>query len=247
MFASDGNGRVGRRRLLLGAAALCLPPRARAAAVLTPYELARAYDRGVSRRLLPPPDEVRLYGVLAEMQLADAGRELRAPQYLLVVDTNPQVQAALLFWRLLPGSWGLVGASPVSTGGAAAGAPEPPNGVFEQAGASTPCRGPCPARVYDFGWHRAPRTMAGVEPARVHVQMRGADRAADRRLGRRCSSDCILVPATLIAYLDRYGLLDGEGPGVGPARAQLPYRGSRLLLVDSERDERPAWSPPPAA
>jgi hypothetical protein len=223
-----------------------LPPRARAAAVLTPYELAREYDRGVSRRLLPPPDEVRLYGVLAEMQLADAGRELRAPQYLLLVDTNPNVQAALLFWRLLPGSWGLVGASPVSTGGAAAGAPEPPSGVFEQAGASASCRGPCPARIYDFGWHAAPRTMPGIEPALVHVQVRAADRAAERRLGRRCSSG-ILVPASLIAYLDRYGLLDGESSGVGPARVQLPYRGSRLLLVDSERDERPAWSPPPAA
>ena len=239
-----GKGKVGRRRLLLGAAALCLPLRSRADPVLTPYELAREYERGVRQRLSLPRDEANLYGALSEMQLADAGRDLAAPQYLLLVDSNPNVQAALLFWRLLPGSYGLVGASPVSTGGGSTGAAEPPRGVFEQAGAWNRCGGRCAPRVYDFGWHAAPRMLAGTEPARVHVQLQAADRAAERRLGRRCSDDCIRLPASLIAFLDRYGLLDGDA-GPRPARALLPYRGSHLLVVDSERDERPAWSPAP--
>ena len=53
-----------------------------------------------------------------------AGCDLAAPQYLLLVDSNPNVQVALLFWVML--RLVLVGASPVSTGGGSAGAAEPP-------------------------------------------------------------------------------------------------------------------------
>ena len=63
-----------------------------------------------------PAHEERLYGFMAESQLIAFQQALTQPQYVLVVDANPHVQAAFLFWRLLPGRYELVGASPASTG-----------------------------------------------------------------------------------------------------------------------------------
>ena len=241
--------RLSRRGLLLGAAAACLPLPVPAAAIYTPHELRQAYRREVRRRLEVPRDEVRLYGSVAELQLFSTRQELVAPQYLLMVDCNPHVQAALLFWRLLAGSYELVGASPVSTGEAA----DPPRavrGLFEAAGfaggesacAQSPSR-LCRSgdlRVYDFGW---PRNHGRARAGDLRVQVRGADGAAAQRLGSPCAEDCILLPASLVAFLDEYGVLD-EGSG-RPQRHVLPFRGRHLLVVDSEREERPEWSPPP--
>lgn len=245
--------RLSRRGLLLGAAAaacLPLPAVATATAIYTPHELRQAYRREVRRRLHVPPEEVRLYGGISEMQLFSTSQELLAPQYLLVVDCNPHVQAGFLFWRLVPGSYELVGASPVSTGRERADAVDAVRGLLEEV---APAEGACalaPARtcrsgdlrVYDFGW---PALHARPVRRDLRVQVRGADGAAAHGLGSPCAEDCILVPASLVTFLDEYGVLDGDSGR--PQRHVLPFRGRHLLVVDSERDERPQWSPPPLA
>jgi hypothetical protein len=238
-----------RRRLLLGAAATCLPFPLLAASVYTPHELREQYAREVLARLHPPADEARLYGGIAELELFNVGQELLEPQYLMVIDVNPNVQAALLFWRLLPGSYELVGASPVSTL-IAGGESLLPQGLFEQARASAdaPCEGlSCgrgAQRVYDFDWRQRGDGFGLPVRAHMHLQVRAADRQAERRLGAPCSDGCILAPSSLIAFLDDYGVLD-DGVSGRVQRHVLPCRGRHLMLVDSERDDRPGWSPAP--
>src|SRR4051812_29673949 len=101
-----------RRHLLACAAAALLPLAARANAVCTPKDLARGYRAIVDRQLQVPGNEVLIYGGLAESELAGAPDGPVGPEYMLVVDSCPAVQAAFLFWRLLPGRYELIGASP---------------------------------------------------------------------------------------------------------------------------------------
>lgn len=254
-MAFHAQARLSRRGLLSGAAAaaaacLPLPVLATSTAIYTPHELRQAYRREVRRRLEVPPEEVRVYGGVSELQLFSTNQELLAPQYLLVVDCNAHVQAAFLFWRLVAGSYELVGASPVSTGRDPPGAVDAVRGLLEEVAAADgacarsaaqTCRS-SELRVYDFGW---PRGHARPVRRDLRLQVRGADGAAAQRLGSPCAEDCILLPASLVAFLDEYGVLDaGSGR---PQRHVLPFRGRHLLVVDSERDERPGWSPPPRA
>jgi hypothetical protein len=245
--------RFSRRHLLLAAAAAgAVPLRTWATAVLTPYELAQHYRSEVLARLDVPKDEVRLYGDIADDQLVNLQRQLRAPQYLLVVDRNPHVQTAFLFWRLLAGSYELVGASPASTGSAQSDRLETPQGLFELAGlaeARSMC-GRAPSercagalRVYEFG---SPPSRWPRSPAALRLQVRGADRSGERLLGTPCSDGCVLLPPSLIAFLNEYGVLDADAADAAQ-RHVLPYRGRHLLVVDSDRDQRPDWSPRPTA
>lgn len=250
MGASVSAGTVGRRRLLMAAAASCLPALARATPIYAPQHVAEQYARQVGRRLHLPPEEARIYGAMAELQLTTHQQVLWAPQYLLLVDCNPHVQAAVLMWRLAGGSYQLLGASPVSTGGPVR--PEhleTPQGVFEQqvaCDAGLACRGPSP-RVYDFGWQRARKATGRGPFFPLRLQARAADGRAAQRLGSACSDGCVLMPPSLLAFLDRFGLLDARMPQQALADdIALPYRGRFMLVVDSEREERPAWSLGPA-
>lgn len=249
MSAASRISALSRRRFLVGAAA-CLPVPGIAGIVYTPRELMEQYRRDVTPRLAIPGEEVRLYGGMAELQLHYLGGELRTPQYLLVIDRNPYVQAAMLFWRLQPGSCALVGAAPASTSAAANEDAHPAPGLFEQAGAGLwSCAGTCARgkqRVYDFGLQQPNRALAIRVDADLQVQVRSADRQAERRLGAPCADRCILLPASLISFLDEYGILD-DGVERRAQRHLVPYRGRHLLLIDSEREERPAWSPAPPA
>lgn len=248
MGASTSPGTFGRRHLLIAACSAALPFSARGVGVYTPHELAQSFVSRVPQSLRPPEREVRLYGAIAELHLMTHRQALEAPQYMLVVDKCPQVQAAFLLWRLVAGHHQLVGAAPVSTGDEARGdAFETPQGVFEhqdqegQAGSR---------RVYDFGMQRTRVTLASGKGKLVdmRLQMRAADRASERLLGTAHSDGCILLPATLVDFIDEFGLLDGAGQGEAPRRASrhvLPFRGRHIVVVDSERDERPSWSPSP--
>ncbi len=248
-------GSLGRRRLLIAAAAAsCFPLAVHAAGICTPHDLAQHYASRVDRRLPMPAEMVELYGLLIEAGLLDYERATRAPQYLLVVDSNPHVQAAFLFWRLMAGSYRFIGASPASTG--CLGRPhhvKTPQGLFDQAHRAARV-GAAPAdrhgrlRVYDFSRQRAYSAAGIAVDAAMHVQARAADAKTQRLLGSAQSDGCILLPPTLIALLDEFGILDGAVTGSSQARAggqQLPYPGRYLLVVDSEVDERPQWSPLP--
>lgn len=250
MGASVSAGSVGRRRLLMAAGASCLPAWGSATTIYAPQHVAEAYARQVARRLEPPAYEARIYGAIAELHLLMHQQVLWAPQYMLVVDANPHVQAALLMWRLAAGSYEILGASPVSTGGPVR--PEhleTPQGVYQQEVAcdgGLACRGAGP-RVYDFGWQRA-RSATGRGPLfPLRLQALAAQGRAVQRLGSACSNGCVLLPASLMAFLDRFGVIDAALPEQAVASDfALPYRGRYMLVVDSERDQRPGWSPAPA-
>lgn len=236
-------GGFGRRSFLLAAAAAATQPFAAAAApIYTPHEVAEAFRAGVARRLSVPPEEEALYAWLAEVQLLDSARSLWEPQYLLVVDRDPHVQAALLYWRLSGRSYQLLGAAPVSTGGPAG--PdhvETPVGAFVQQ-PLPPRQGTEGSRVFDFGWQRA-RAASGRGPlVPARLQARAALGSARLTLGRNSSNGCVLLPDDATALIDELGLLDGGARG-DPQR--LPYAGRMMLVVDSQRGERPAWSPAP--
>ena len=249
-------GTLGRRRLLIAAAASCLPLAGRAAGIYTPYELAQRYREQVDLRLSLPAEEVRRYGAAAEEELIDYDEVLRAPQYLLVVDSNPNVQAAFLFWRLMAGHYQLIGASPVSTAGPVqVSRLESPQGLFDQAHhaaaaravAATPRGG---LRIYDFSSRRARVAADSAGRSNLRLQARAADRQSARFLGSARSDGSILLPATLIAFLDEFGVLDAGAAGTVPTaegRPRLPYPGRFMLVIDSERDDRPEWSPSPEA
>jgi hypothetical protein len=225
-----------RRELLLTAASLSLPGLARAGVVSTPHELMEQYARDVTPRLHLPADEVRLYCSIAEWQMCGNARDMLDPQYLLVIDRNPNVQAALLVWRLWSGSYELVGASPVAAGTTPLDSAQSAQDLLVQVGAN---RRRGRSRVYEFEPVGAPH--GGAAP---RVELRSAPPGGEDSLGAPCPDGCIQLPASLVAFLDEYGILDQDAPG----RAQrhvLPCRGRHLLLVDSERDERPAWSPAP--
>jgi hypothetical protein len=245
-----------RRRFLAAAAAACALPAAQATPIYTPHDMAQLYAQRVTRRLAVPENELALYGGMTEMLLMAEQRRLIEPQYLLVVDNNPQVQAALLFWRLWAGSYRFIGASPVSTGGPVR--PdhfETPQGVFAQAPGTDVMGGPgCEAtrpamcrrdgpRVYDFGWQRARSATGRGRLMSMRLQALAAEPRAERKLGLAISNGCVLLPASLVAFLDEYGLLDGpRDDGM-----QLPYRGRYMMVLDSERLDRPEWSPAPRA
>jgi hypothetical protein len=67
----------------------------------------------------------------------------------------------------------------------------------------------------------------------------------------------VRVPASLNRLIDQYGLLDADYEDalargarfwvLHPARTPTPWSGRYLVVVDSGRTARPAWSPPPMA
>ena len=230
-----------RRSLLLSAAAALAPLGALADGVCTPRELARRYAAVVDRQLQVPGNEALIYGGLAENELGDVRQTLLGPQYLLVVDSCPAVQAAFLFWRLLPGRYELIGASPASTGNPEqAGCLPTPVGVFAQGEVESGRK--LASRVYDFGRHRTRRsTGSGFEDLRL--QARAATGRSGALLGRAQSHGCILLPPGMVAFLDQFGVLDdGRKDGVTPSGEALPFAGRYLVVTDSERDERPDWA-----
>jgi hypothetical protein len=229
-----------RRSLLLSAAAALAPLPALANGVCTPSELARRYRSLVDRQLRVPAGEALIYGGLAENEIASCGHTLLGPQYVLVVDSCPAIQAAFLFWRLLPGRYELVGASPASTGNPEqAGCLQTPQGVFAQAQVEYGRR--LTSRVYDFGRHRA-RRASGAGFSELRLQARAATGRSGALLGRVQSDGTVLLPPGLVAFLDHFGVLDsGRQEAVTPTGEALPFAGRYLVVIDSERDERPDW------
>ena len=207
----------------------------------SPEELAPAYLAQVDRVLDVPVAEVRRYASLAEAALQSAGVAPAAPQYLLLVDRDPWVQAALLLWRSAAGTYSLVGASPVSTG-RSGGADDysTPVGVFDRRRADdSRSTGAADAqgirwwgteglRIYDFGWHAVPPGWGDGKAARMRLLVHSVDtEALERRLGSAQTSGTVWIPSSLNQLLDRYGALH------------------TLVVVHSGRTGRPAWSPAP--
>jgi len=228
--------------MLLSAAAALAPWPAFAAGVCTPRELSQRFAAGVAQKLDVPQNEVWIYAGLAEAELAGHPDGLLQPQYLLVVDCCPSIQTAFLFFRLLPGRFQLVGATPASTGSPLRpGCLETPCGVFPQASVSDAGRAMA-SRVYDFGTQRARRASGGGYGA-LHLQARAAVGRNRALLGTAHSDGRVLLPPSLVAFLDTYGVLDAQRTDrTTPEGDHMPFAGQYLVVIDSEREERPDWA-----
>lgn len=232
--------------------------------------MAAEYRMRVDRRLEVPADETRRYAQLAETALQRAGADTAQAQWLLVVDRSPWVQASLLFWRSAAGQYLLAGASPVSTG-----RPgtfdhfDTPLGVFPHTPDNPDFRaegtvnengirgyGVKGMRVFDFGWQKVPKGWGQGDVIQMRLQVHATDPdALEPRLGSAQSKGCIRIPATLNRLLDHYGVLDAQYEQLVRAgqklwvlagdREPVADAGSYLVVVDSERDARPQWSPAP--
>jgi hypothetical protein len=240
------------------------------AAPLAPPEVAAEYQRQVDRRLEVPQEEVRRYAQLSEAALQRAGMVPATAQWLFVVDRNPWVQASLLFWRSGQGEYRFAGASPVSTG-----MPgsfdhfETPLGVFPHTPANPDFRaegtvndngirgyGVRGMRVFDLGWQRVPKGWGDGNVIAMRLQLHATDPdALEPRLGSAQSKGCIRIPASLNRFLDHFGILDAEyerQAGAGEKvwvlrddRMPAADAGQYVIVVDSERGDRPDWSPAP--
>ncbi|CAN5498544.1 L,D-transpeptidase [soil metagenome] len=236
-----------------------------------PVPLADEFLRDVAPRLLLPDDERTAYALRLQDALNAAQVMLAAPQFVVLVDRSPKVQAALLYWGSAERGWGFVGATPVSTG--LPGKFEhflTPLGVFDHSLANPDFRaegtknelgfrgyGVKGMRIYDFGWIASPRGWGDGAMGQLRLQMHSTDPVlAAPRLGTPQSEGCVRIPATLNDFIDRHGLLDEDyerAVASGDAlwvlrkdRTPAPSPGRYLVVVDTQRTERPAWSPLPA-
>ena len=237
-----------RRSVLLAAAGAALAPlqavSASSVAVCTPRELSQRFDAAVAQRLQVPQNEAAIYASLAEVELSAHRGVGPQPQYLLVVDSCPFIQTAFLFWRLLPGRYQLVGATPASTGNPQRpGCLETPCGVFPQGSAWDAGRAQA-ARVYDFGTQRA-RIAGSAGYGALQLQARAAVGRSRALLGTAQSDGRVLLPPSLVAFLDGHGVLDGQrSEARSPQGEPVPFAGRYLVVIDSERDEKPDWAVP---
>jgi hypothetical protein len=247
------------------AAGLSMPAHAQ-----TADELTALYRAQVDLRLELPAAEATRYAGLAEDALARAGVRPEQAQYIAVVDRDPRVQAFLLYWRSSAGEYRWIGASPVSTG--RPGSFDhfaTPLGVFDHTPDNPDFRaegtlndngirgyGAKGLRVYDFGWQTAPKGWGDGAVTQMRLQMHATDPdALERRMGSAQSKGCVRIPASLNRLLDHYAVLDAayqELIAAGhrlwvlpPERQPVPDAGRYLVVLDSQRQERPQWSPAP--
>lgn len=176
----------------------------------------------------------------------------------------------MLYWLPQAGPPILLGATPVSTGRVGQFDHfETPTGVFAHSLANPDFRaqgtrnangifgyGLKGARVYDFGWQQARKGWGDHAIGTMRLQMHATDPyVLEPKLGTAQSKGCIRIPATLNHLIDRLGLLDADYELAAALvttpwvllRDRLPQAGAGryLIIVDTERDQRPDWSARP--
>jgi hypothetical protein len=238
----------------------------------TGTRLASLYQQQVDRRLAVPEPEQRRYAAILSQALTGAGLEKLQAQYIVLVDRDINVQAAMIFWKSEAGDFHFIGASPASTG-----KPgrfehfETPLGVFPHTLDNLDFRaegtrnefgilgyGRQGMRIYDFGWIDAPKGWGDGRQSEMRLQMHSTDPTLlEPRLGSTQSKGCIRIPASLNRFIDHYGILDEAYDGaltagrqlwvLSPDREPTPWSGQYLVVVDTERRRRPQWSPAPRA
>ncbi|NIF43853.1 hypothetical protein F3J14_23830 [Burkholderia sp. Tr-862] len=234
-------------------------------------DMRKDFTQEVTRRLNVPASEQRAYGVRLQNALADADLGDLAGEYVVMVDRAPNVQALFIYFRATPTNpWLMIGASPVGTGW-----PGKydhfltPLGVFHHSPDNMDFRaegttndngirgyGQRDMRIYDFGWVDGERGWGkgGKSPMRFQMHATDPDRL-EALLGIRHSKGCVRIPASLNTFLDRHGILDDDYQARVEAGKSLwvlrhdrditPIAGRYLVVIDSARKTRPAWSPAP--
>ena len=235
-------------------------------ALLDGTTLAQNYAQEVRARLTVPDDEQEAWALLLSTLLAD--KDL-APQYVILVDRNPFIQAVAIYWMAPDRTFQFIGASPASTG-------KPgsfdhfvtPTGIFEHTIDNPDFRaegtrnengilgyGRRGMRVYDFGWQQAERGWGSGGEGTMRLQMHATDpERLEIRLGTIQSKGCIRIPATLNTFIDRHAILDADYEQAmasgqtfwvfSQTREPTPWSGRYLVIVDTERTSRPPWSSP---
>lgn len=243
-----------------------------AADISQPVPLVQEFERDVASHLLIPAEESQAYGERLNNMLVSAEASVSMPQFVILVDRSVFVQVLFLYWGSASQGWNLVGATQVSTG--LPGNYEhflSPLGVFDHSMANPDFRakgtknkngfrgyGKKGMRIYDFGWIGAPRGWGDGSMGVLRLQMHATDPdRAESRLGTPQSEGCIRIPATLNDFIDRYALLDEdyERAVAGGSRLWILRRdrtptsspGRYLVVIDSQRTERPVWSPLPVS
>lgn len=234
-------------------------------------DMRKRFSQEVTRRLNVPANEQRAYGDRLQNTLADGDLGDLAGEYVAMVDRAPNVQALFIYFRATPANaWLIIGASPVGTGW-----PGKydhfvtPLGVFHHSPDNMDFRaegttndngirgyGKRDMRIYDFGWVDGERGWGkgGTSPMRFQMHASDPDRL-EPLLGIRHSKGCVRIPASLNTFLDRHGILDDDYQARVEAGKSLwvlrhdrditPIAGRYLVVIDSARKTRPAWSPAP--
>jgi hypothetical protein len=233
-------------------------------------QLATLFQQQVDRRVDVPAAERRRYATLLAQTLTEEGFGSVPAQYVLLVDRNAFVQAAMIFWKSDSGEFDFIGASQASSG-----QPgrfehfETPLGVFPHSLDNPDFRaegtrnefgilgyGRKGLRVYDFGWVAAPRGWGDGHQSAMRLQLHSTDPdLLEPRLGSIQSKGCIRISASLNKFIDRYGILDAQyehalatGQSfwvLSPDREPTPWSGQFLVVVDTQRNRRPEWSRTP--
>jgi len=232
-----------------------------------------AFEHDVTRRLKVPMPEQRAYGDRLERALTQNELGNLSGEYVVLVDRNENAQALFIYFRAAPAdSWQMIGASPVATG-----RPGQydhfvtPLGVFEHTPDNMDYRaegtmnqngirgyGRHDMRIFDLGWAQAERGWGKGGISQMRFQMHATDPdKLEPILGIRHSKGCVRMPASLNVFLDHYGILDrdydalvADGKSLWVLhtdRVSTPWAGRFIVVVDSQRKARPAWSPMPGA
>jgi hypothetical protein len=236
-------------------------------------EMRGVFAREVTRRLHVPLAEQHAYG--ARLQAALDAHDLGelAGEFVILVDRAATVQALFIYFRAMPGEpWLMIGASPVATG-----RPGEfdhfltPLGVFEHTPDNMDFRaegtmnqnnirgyGKRDMRIYDLGWVDGERGWGKGGFSQMRFQMHATD--PDRLeplLGIRHSKGCVRIPASLNVLIDHHGIIDAEYEALVASgkslwvlhsdREPTPWAGRFIVVIDSERKTRPAWSPAPGS
>ncbi len=238
--------------------------------VETPDDLAGAFETEVQQRLAPPADEAMRYGQLLNDSLSQAQLRINDAQIVVLVDRNPKLQALFIFFIDATSNPKLIGTAPVSTGRIGTfDYFETPVGVFDHSINNLDFRaegtknefgirgyGVRGMRIYDFGWQQARKGWGDRSISTMRLQMHATDPALlEPKLGTVQSKGCIRISASLNRFIDHYGLLDADYESaiwrgssfwvLSPNRSPTPWSGRYLVVVDTERSVRPAWSLPP--
>ncbi|MGF6775481.1 L,D-transpeptidase [Paraburkholderia sp. GAS334] len=232
-----------------------------------------AFAREVTRRLKVPAAEQAAYGARLQAALAANDSGGLSGEYVVLVDRSANVQALFIYFRAAPADkWQMIGASPVATG-----RPGEfdhfitPLGVFEHTPDNMDFRaegtmnqngirgyGKHDMRIFDLGWADGERGWGkgGVSQMRFQMHATDPDRL-EPLLGIRHSKGCVRIPASLNVFLDHHGILDAEYEALVASGASLwvlhsdrqmtPWAGRYIVVVDSQRKARPAWSPAPGS
>ena len=233
--------------------------------------LAEDFRRRVAPTLSIPAEESKAYVIRLQSALDSAQIQLTSPQFVVLIDRSANVQAALIYWGSVAQGWSLVGAAPVSTG--LPGKYEhftTPLGVFDHSMLNPDFRaegtknklgfrgyGRKGMRIYDFGWVNSPRGWGNGAMGVLRFQMHATDPdRAESRLGTAQSEGCVRIASSLNDFIDRHALLDADyARAVADGshlwvlrvdRTPTATPGRYLVVVDSERKERPVWSPMPS-